>query len=77
MPMADKQRSFEELLDALEGVVRDLESSDLPLAQALARFEEGVALSREGSRRLDEAERRIEEILEDGSIAPLDDPPTD
>lgn len=75
--MSDDKRSFEELLDELEGVVRDLEDNELPLEQALARFEEGVKLSREGSQRLTEAERRIEEILEDGTIAPLDEPPAD
>ena len=73
---ADK-RSFEELLDALEGVVRDLESNEMPLEQALERFEAGVKLSREGSRRLEEAERRIEEILEDGSVVELEEPAPD
>ena len=67
-----KEKSFEEILDQLQGVVRDLESNELPLDEALKRFEEGVALSRKGSSRLEDAERRIEEILSDGTIKPLD-----
>ena len=67
-----KEKPFEEILDQLEGVVRDLESNELPLDEALKRFEEGVALSRKGSARLEDAERRIEEILSDGTTKPLD-----
>jgi exodeoxyribonuclease VII small subunit len=67
-----KEKPFEEILEQLEGVVRDLESNELPLDEALKRFEEGVALSRKGSARLEDAERRIEEILSDGTTKPLD-----
>ncbi len=67
-----KEKPFEEILEQLEGVVRDLESNELPLDEALKRFEEGVALSRKGSSRLEDAERRIEEILSDGTTKPLD-----
>jgi exodeoxyribonuclease VII small subunit len=68
----DGARPFEQILEELERVVRDLEGDDLPLEKALARFEDGVSLAREGSSRLASAERRIEEILADGKIVPLD-----
>ena len=57
--------SFEQILEQLSNVVAQLEDGELPLEQALARFEQGVALSRMGSKRLDEAERRIELLLRD------------
>lgn len=57
--------SFEQIIEQLSSVVAQLEDGELPLEQALARFEQGVALSRMGSRRLDEAERRIELLLRD------------
>ncbi|MDD5309238.1 MAG: exodeoxyribonuclease VII small subunit [Deltaproteobacteria bacterium] len=44
----------------------------MPLEHSLKVFEEGVKLARDASKRLDEAERRIEEILADGSLRPLD-----
>jgi len=71
-PMTEKE-PFEKIIEKIETVVRDLESNDLPLDEALKRFEEGIALSREGSARLEEAERRIEEILLDGTIKKIQD----
>jgi len=69
------ERTFEKILGELEAVIRDLEGDGLPLEEALKRFEAGVALAREGAARLDAAERRVEEILKDGTTAPL--PPID
>lgn len=61
----DEQLSFEQILERLEGVVGVLEQGDTPLEQALSTFERGVVLARLGTRRLDEAERRIELLLSD------------
>ncbi len=55
--------SFEEILARLEGVVQRLESEELPLEESLAAFEEGVKLSRLGAKRLDDAERKVEQLL--------------
>ncbi len=55
---------FEELLSRLGGVVERLERGDLPLEESLQIFEEGIRLSRLGARRLAEAERRVELLLE-------------
>lgn len=57
---------FEEIVKRLEGVVDKLERGDLPLEQSLSMFEEGVKLSRLGSKRLDEAEKRVELLMSDG-----------
>jgi exodeoxyribonuclease VII small subunit len=67
-----KKESFEEILGKLEEVVRTLEVGELPLEEALEHFENGVRLSKDGAKRLAEAERRIEEILEDGTLKPLE-----
>lgn len=57
--------SFEQIVADLQSVVENLERGDLPLEKALETFEQGVRLARLGSRRLDEAERRIEILLSD------------
>lgn len=57
---------FEEVMERLQAVVEQLEEGDLPLEASLAMFEEGVRLSRAGAKRLDEAERRVEELLAAG-----------
>jgi exodeoxyribonuclease VII small subunit len=70
--------AFEDILTRLNTVVERLESGDMPLEESLALFEEGVRLSRLGSARLDDAERRVERLLHhDGTtevIAGLSDP---
>ena len=57
--------SFEQIISELTEVVQRLESGDLPLSESLAAFEKGVQLTRLGSRRLDAAEARVEELLAD------------
>ena len=61
--MAEKK--FEAALARLEEIVADLEKGDLPLEQSLKLFEEGIKLSRLCSKRLDEAERKVEILLKD------------
>ncbi len=57
---------FERALERLEGLVQRLEDGDLELEEALATFEEGVALTRACAARLEQAERRVEELVREG-----------
>jgi exodeoxyribonuclease VII small subunit len=58
---ADKKGlSFEQALEQLELIVRRLEDGQLPLAEALAQYEQGVRHLQACHRLLEEAERRIE-----------------
>jgi len=52
--------TFEQALARLEEIVEELDSGDLPLEAAIARFEEGAALKRLCLQRLNEAEAKIE-----------------
>lgn len=64
-PSSDpSEPAFEEILARLEDVVMRLERGDLPLEESLRIFEEGISLSRLGARRLSDAERRVELLLE-------------
>lgn len=56
---------IDEILDGLEQVVSELEAGDLPLEEALRRFEQGVVLARQGSTVLDGVEQRVEQLLAD------------
>ena len=60
-----KEKTFEEALRELEGIVNRLEEGDLPLEEALQFFEEGVKLSRYCHTKLDEAQKRVEILLKD------------
>ena len=57
------ERSFESSLKELEQIVQQLEGGDLPLERSLELFEQGVRLSRECQKRLDEAEQKVEILL--------------
>ncbi len=74
-----KKEKFEEAFSKLEEIVRKLESGNMSLEESLKAFEEGVRLSRICSERLDEAERRVEILVdnEKGIIKPFEDKPND
>jgi exodeoxyribonuclease VII small subunit len=55
--------TFEERLAALEGVVQDLEGEELPLETSLQRYREGVEHLRACRGLLDDAERRLAELV--------------
>ena len=53
---------FEECMKRIEEIVGDLEKGDLPLEEALDRFEEAVGLARECYGKLDQAQKRISRL---------------
>ncbi len=56
---------FEDALKRLEEIVRDLEKGDLMLDDALRMYEEGIKLSRESLDILDNAEKKIEILMQE------------
>ena len=56
---------FEAMLEELEAIVARLEAGDEPLDRALSLFQRGIDLVRRCNRFLDDAERRIQWLLED------------
>jgi exodeoxyribonuclease VII small subunit len=61
--MAEKK--FEAALERLEEIVEELEKGDVALEQSLKLFEEVIKLSRICSKRLEDAERRVDILLKD------------
>jgi exodeoxyribonuclease VII small subunit len=57
---------FEQSLGDLESVVKQLESSDLPLEKALELFERGMRLSETCRKQLTDAETRVEILMKKG-----------
>ena len=80
MARQKKQPVFEQSLNDLQVLVERLESGDLSLEESLATFEQGIALTRECQSALQDAEQRINILLEqngtlteqphDGSVLP-------
>jgi exodeoxyribonuclease VII small subunit len=64
--------TYEQLVEQLDGVVRQLEAGELSLEESLGAFERGVRLARAAERRLDQAEHRVEVLLQGDRVRPLD-----
>lgn len=69
--------SFERGLAELEATVKELESGELPLEKAITIFERGVVLSERCRKELEEAETRVEILLQrNGTMTPQSFEPT-
>ncbi len=67
---------YDKVVERLEQVVGELESGGLTLEQSIEKFAEGMRLVRDAARRLDDAERRVEQLVKAASgeddVAPFD-----
>jgi len=64
--------SFEAALGKLEGIVDSMEQGEVPLAELLAKYEEGSKLLKICETRLKEAELKIEKLKQQKNGATLD-----
>lgn len=73
-----KIENFEEAMKRLEEIVEKLEKGDLPLEEAMEAFTEGVGLVRLCHEKLEEAEKKVQMLVqgEDGRwiTTPFDKP---
>ena len=61
--------NFEETMEKLEKIASDLEKGDMNLEESLARFEEGMKLSKKCNEIIENAEKKITILLQkDGEI---------
>jgi exodeoxyribonuclease VII small subunit len=65
---------FELSMKRLETIVEELEAGELSLEDSIARYEEGIQLSRRLTQVLDESEKRIERLVEKEGQAPATEP---
>lgn len=70
METKDAKLSFEDALAKLEAIVESMESGEVPLAELLAKFEEGTKLLKVCESRLKDAELKIEQLKKqkDGTV---------
>jgi exodeoxyribonuclease VII small subunit len=65
MAKKTKKISFESAMEELEIIVNELESGDLPLEEAIKKYELGVKNSMYCSELLDKTEKKITILLKD------------
>ncbi len=64
-----KEENFEEAIEKLENIASDLEKGDLNLEESLAKFEEGMKLSKKCNEIIEKAEKKITILLQkDGQL---------
>ena len=61
----EDNKSFEEMMQNLEAIAKDLESGDLSLDDSVKKFEEGMRISKECSKILEDAEKKITILTKD------------
>lgn len=67
--MEEKDLNFEESMQKLENIANSLENEKLTLEESVAKFEEGMKLSKKCSEILDKAEKKISIIInENGNV---------
>ena len=65
-----KEVSFEENMQKLEEIAKELEGGELDLNSSMEKFEEGMKLSKQCNEILENAEKKITILLQkDGEIA--------
>ncbi|EEW93393.1 exodeoxyribonuclease VII small subunit [Granulicatella elegans] len=61
--MVKKEKKFEEAMSELEQIVQQLERGDVPLDEAIAKFQEGMALSQYCNETLTKAEETVSKMI--------------
>lgn len=64
---------FEEAMEKLQKITQELEGEDLPLEEALQKFEEGMKLVSFCERKLEEAEKKIQVLTREENTLKLKD----
>lgn len=77
MPKKNDTLTFEDALERLESILESMESGDTPLADLVAKFEEGSTLLKVCQEKLKEAELKIEKLnINTGEVEAFEDDST-
>jgi exodeoxyribonuclease VII small subunit len=72
-----RKMPFEQAIEELEGIVRDLEGGKVPLEKSVTLYERGEALKKRCDELLRQAEARVEKITLDANGKPTGSEPLD
>ncbi len=68
--MSQSSKTFEQSMERLDEIVKQMERGSVPLAQALQLFQEGTALVGACNTRLDQAELEVVRLMKGADGAP-------
>ena len=70
--MAEKKIMFNDAMEQLEEIVRQLEQGDVPLEEALTLYQKGMELSKVCHDKLQNAEEQLVTMMKDGKETPVE-----
>ena len=70
--MSDRSVKFENAIERLEEIVKQMEQGNLSLDAALQLFEEGTGLVKQCSKQLDEAELKVVRLMKTADGTPAE-----
>jgi exodeoxyribonuclease VII small subunit len=70
--MAEKEIMFNQAMEQLEEIVRQLEQGDVPLEEALTLYQKGMELSKVCHDKLQSAEKQLVTMMNDGKEVSVD-----
>lgn len=66
MEKKKQKQSFEDAIEELENVVEQLEKGELTLEESIDFFQKGIELSKYCGKKLDEIEKKISVLIDNG-----------
>ena len=63
--MANKEKTFEEKLNELEDIIKELENGNVDLDNAIKKYTEAMTIAKECSEKLENAEKAVNKILKE------------
>lgn len=63
--MEKKEKTFEEKLNELEEIVKELENGNVDLDSAIKKYTDAMNIAKECSEKLDNAQKAVNEILKE------------
>ena len=71
--MAAKKTTLEKDLDKLDELVKKMDAKDISLDESFAVYEEGMKILKGANEKLDEVEKKVKVLQEDGSLTDFDE----
>lgn len=68
----EDELSVEEAFARMQALIKDMEREDATLEQSFADYEEGMRLVRLCTGKIDNVERKVQQMNADGSLAPFE-----
>lgn len=68
-----KDMTYEQAINRLEEIVKILERNDAPLEESIKLFQEGIELSQLCNDKLDNIQKKVAKIYENGELKEFED----